>query len=320
MKKLFFILLLVASGRIHAQAIFSNSFGDTAKPAVLFLHDGPGSNPVSFEIACANALADAGFYVITFDQRGCGRSKKDSITDRYKFNKANLDINTTLKKYKVGQVFLVGHGWGGTVAVKYAGAFPEKVKGIVLVASPMNYQLMYKSIVAACEEKFRDRNDTAALRKLAALKKTDTTKLDYRYACTELAIKNGLDMPVNPGSEREAVYEAMKKSKKWEYVGKSTPHPVYGFFMNEQFTTLDMNYYVKKVIDRKIPVFGIYGQDDGLFSEAHLKMAGRTLGEGNVVVVPGASHNIFLDQRTAFVQQLKKRMSPPPEPQKKGKK
>lgn len=320
MKKLILILLLAAAGGMQAQAIFSNSFGDTAKPAVLFLHDGPGANPVSFEIGCANALADAGFYVITFDQRGCGRSKKDSVTDRYKFNKANLDINTTLKKYKVSQAFLIGQGWGGTMAIKYAEAFPEKVKGIVLVASPLNYQLMYKSVLQACEEKFEESKDTSGLRKLAVLRKSDTTKLDYRYGCTELALKNGLDVPARPGSERVALYEEMKKNKKWEYVGKTTAHPVYGFFMNEQYTTLDMNYYVKKVIDKKIPVYGVYGNDDGLFNAAHISMIKRTLGDANVVLVNDASHSVFLDQRSTFVQQLKKWMTPPPEPQKKGKK
>lgn len=319
MKKLLVYFLAGISGTLSAQAIFSNAFGDTAKPAVLFLHDGPGSNPVSFEIGCANALADAGFYVITFDQRGCGRSKKDSITDRYKFNKANVDINTTLKKYKVDQVYLVGHGWGGTSAIKYAEVYPEKVKGIILVAAPMNYQLMYKSILRACELKFKAAKDTAGLRKVSVIRKMDTTKLDYRSGCMTLAWENKLDIPVNPGSERDKVYDEMKKSKKWEYVGKMSAPPVYGFFMNEQYTTLDMNYYVRKLIDKKIPVYGIYGKDDGFFNETHMKMVRQTLGDANVVEVADASHNLFLDQRTAFVQQASKWMTPPP-PEKKGKK
>ena len=320
MKKIFLLFLIVASVSLKAQAIFSNAFGDPKNPAVLFLHGGPGYNPVSFEIGCANKLADAGFYVITFDQRGCGRSKKDSITDHYKFNKANEDINSVLKKYKVNQAYLVGHSWGGTSAIKYAGSYPEKVRGIILVGSPMNYQLGFRSIIEKCEQKFKERKDTIALKQLGMVKKLDTTKLDYSSMCFAFAMNNGLYKPVNPGPERDAVYEEMKKNKKYKYVSIMNPEPVYGFFMNEQYTTLDMNYYVKKVIDKKIPVYGIYGNDDGLFNANHISMIKRTLGDANVVVVNDASHNVFLDQRSTFVQQLKKWMTPPPEPQTKAKK
>jgi proline iminopeptidase len=321
MKKLFLAPLLFLNAYLQAQTLFSNSFGDPKNPAVLFLHGGPGYNPVAFELGCANALADAGFYVITFDQRGSGRSKKDSVTDHYKFNKANDDINLILKKYNVSQAWLMGHSWGGTSAIKYAEVYPEKVKGVLLVGSPLNYQLVFKSILQKCEAKFKAKKDSTALKQLANVRKLDTTKLDYSSMCLAFAMNNGLYSPANPGSERDAVYEEMKKSKKFEWVNKMSGDPVYGFFMNEQYTTLDMNYYVKKLIDKKIPVYGLYGREDGLFNDAHIAMLQKTLGPSNVVLVNDASHNVFLDQRTVFVAQAKKWMSPPPpEPEKKGKK
>src|SRR6201993_4141802 len=98
---LFFAVIF--SFEIRSQAIFSNAFGDPKNPAVVFIHGGPGYNPVSFELGAANKLADLGYYVITFDQRGCGRSKKDTIVSHYKFNAANDDIKTILKRYDVTQ-------------------------------------------------------------------------------------------------------------------------------------------------------------------------------------------------------------------------
>jgi len=321
MKKILTGLFLVGIVSLGtAQAIFSNAFGDPKNPAIVFMHGGPGYNPVSFELGCANTLADAGYYVITFDQRGCGRSKKDSITDRYKFNKANDDINVILKKYKVEQAVFIGHSWGGTSAIKYAEVYPEKVKGIILVGSPLNYQLGFKAILQNCGEKFKSKKDSIALKQLAAVRKMDTTQLEYSSMCFMFAASNGLYTPKNPSSERDGIYDEMKKNKKYEYVSKMTGEPVYGFFINEQYTTLDMNYYVKKLIDKKIPVFGMYGKEDGLFNEQHFAMIRKTLGEANVVFVDEASHNIFLDQRYAFVTQVKKWLTPPPEPEKKGKK
>ncbi len=310
-------LLLIFSCSINAQTLFSNSFGDPKNPAIIFMHGGPGYNPVSFELGAANTLADLDFYVITFDQRGCGRSKKDSVTDHYKFNKANDDINTILKRHNVAQVVFIGHSWGGTEAIKFAEGFPEKVKAIILVGSPMNYQLGFKSIIQHCEEKFKVKKDSTALKQLGNVKKLDSTKLEYSSMCFMFAAVNGLYSPAQSGSERDAIYEEMKKNKKAEYMSKMTSDPVYGFFMNEQYTTLDMNYYVKKVQEKKIPVYAIYGKDDGLFNQQHFDMVKKTVGDANFVLVENASHNVFLDQRTIFVKQVKKFLTPPPEVKKK---
>ena len=316
------VLFLFLAGffSISAQSLFSNAYGDPKNPAIVFMHGGPGYNAVSFELGCANTLADAGYYVITFDQRGAGRSKKDSITDRYKFNKANEDINIILKKYKIDSAVFIGHSWGGTSAIKFAEVYPEKVKGIILVGSPMNYQLGFKSIIQHCEEKFKAKKDTVALKQLAFVKKQDTTKLDYSSMCFMFAASNGLYTPKNSSSERDAIYDEMKKNKKFEYLSKMTAEPVYGFHMNEQYTTLDMQYYVKKLIGQGIPFYAIYGKDDGLFNEKHFDMVKNAVGAANFVLVDDASHNVFIDQRATFVSQVKKWLTPPAPQGKKGKK
>lgn len=323
MKRIIFLSLFgIVAVQIKAQALFSNAFGDPKNPAVVFMHGGPGYNPVTFELGAANKLADLGYYVITFDQRGCGRSKKDTIVDHYKFNSANTDINTILKRYNVEQAFFIGHSWGGTEAIKYAELYPEKVKGVILVGSPLNYQLGFKSIIEHCEEKFKKKSDTTALKQLGNLKKMDTTILMYSSMCFMFAGNNGLYSPAKSSPERDAIYEEMKKNKKWEYASNMTGDPVYGFFMNEQYTTLDMNYYVKKVKDKNIPVYAMVGLEDGLFNQKHYDMFKKTVGEANCAFIEGSSHNVFLDQREEFLKLCKKWLVPPPPatPEKKAKK
>lgn len=303
-----------------SQTLYSNAVGDTTKPAIVFMHGGPGYNPVSFELGAAHTLADMGYYVITFDQRGCGRSKKDTIIAHYKFNKANEDINTILKKYKVNQAIFIGHSWGGTEAIKFAESYPDKVKGIILVGSPINYQLSFKSIIEHCRDKFKQKKDTIQLKLLANLQKMDTTKLEYSSACFMYAMNNGLYKPSQPTTERDQIYEEMKKSPKASFLTNMTSDPVYGFYMNEQYTTLDMRYYIKKVQEKNIPFYAIYGREDGLFNQAHFDMIKKSVGDANFVLMDNASHNVFLDQRGTFLEQVKKFLTPPPLPADKKKK
>ena len=301
MKKLIVLFFcIVFTSSVKSQTLFANAFGDPKNPAIVFMHGGPGYNPVGFELGAAPNLADLGYYVITFDQRGCGRSKKDTIVDHYKFNKANEDINTVLKRFNVTQAVFIGHSWGGTEAIKYAESYHEKVKGIILVSSPLNYQLGFKSIIQRCEEKFTKKKDSTALKQLANVKKMDTTKLEYSSMCFMFAAVNGLYSPAKPTAEHDAIYEEMKKNKKAEYLSKMTSDPVYGFYMNEQYTTMDVNYYLKKVKDKGIPVYGMYGDEDGLFNKKHLEMAKKAVGDANFLLVENCSHNVFLDQRDIF--------------------
>jgi proline iminopeptidase len=311
MKKIIITLFVLCSFWIKAQTLFSNAFGDPKNPAIVFMHGGPGYNAVSFELGAANNLADLGYYVITFDQRGCGRSKKDSITDHYKFNKADVDINTILKKYNITQAIFIGHSWGGTEAIKFAENFPEKVKAVILVSSPLNYQLIFKAIIQHCEEKFKAKNDAAQLKLLANLQKMDTTKLDYSSMCFMFAMNSGLYTPANPSTERTEIYDEMKKSKKASYLSNLTSDPVYGFYMNEQYTTLDMRYDLKKVQEKNIPVYAIYGKEDGLFNQAHFDRVKKAVGDANFILVENSSHNVFLDRRETFINQVKKFLTPP---------
>ena len=312
MRTLIVIFFLLLTSLSKSQTLFSNAYGDPKNPTIVFMHGGPGYNAVSFELGAASNLANLGYYVITFDQRGCGRSKKDSITDHYKFNKADIDINTILKKYNVAQAIFIGHSWGGTEAIKFAESYPEKVKGIILVSSPLNYQLIFKSIIQHCEEKFKKSKDSTQLKLLANIKKMDTTQLAYSNICSMFAINSGLYKPSKSSSEKEQIYEEMKKNKKSEYLSNMTADPVYGFFMNEQYTTLDMCYDIKKVQEKNIPVYGIYGKEDGLFNQIHFDMIRKTIGDTNFILIESASHNVFLDQRETFLREVKKLLAPLP--------
>ena len=104
----------------------------------------------------------------------------------------------------------------------------------------------------------------------------------------------------------------MKKSKKAEYLNNMTSDPVYGFYMNEQYTTLDMRYYLKKIQEKNIPVYAIYGKEDGLFNQKHFDMIKNAVGASNFVLVENSAHSIFIDQREAFLNRVKKFLTPPP--------
>ena len=112
---------------IHFEQVGS---GDT----LVLLAGGPGFTPVSVKPVC-DELARTRRCVL-LHQRGTGLStaaadRPDAITLR----RFVADIDALRQALALERVTLVGHSWGGMLAMAYAAAHPDQTRAIVLIAS-----------------------------------------------------------------------------------------------------------------------------------------------------------------------------------------
>lgn len=142
-------LLLLATASLQAQSIYSKSFGKKTDNAIIYLHGGPGYNCVNFEITTAQKLADEGFFVIVYDRRGEGRSTDTKA--KFTFEETNADLNQLYQEFHLKKAILIGHSFGGVVAVKFAEQFPDQVSSIVLVGAPVSLQETFRTIQQRCK-------------------------------------------------------------------------------------------------------------------------------------------------------------------------
>jgi proline iminopeptidase len=103
--------------------------GNPAGVPVLFLHGGPGAGAG----AVHRRFFDPGHWrLVVFDQRGSGRSRplgelKDNTTPALVG-----DIEALRQHLGIDKFLLFGGSWGSTLALAYAQAHPERVRGLVL--------------------------------------------------------------------------------------------------------------------------------------------------------------------------------------------
>ena len=96
---------------------------------VLFLHGGPGAGCEPYH----RQFFDPEVYrIVLFDQRGSGRSIPhadlvDNTTDHL-----ISDIEKIREYLGINRWLLFGGSWGSTLALAYAQAFPDRVRGMVL--------------------------------------------------------------------------------------------------------------------------------------------------------------------------------------------
>jgi proline-specific peptidase len=73
------------------------------------------------------------YSTIAIDLRGHGKSSKPNHPKSYTFNKFAKDIETIIKKEEVTEFILVGHSFGGMIALSYFSLFPEKPSALILI-------------------------------------------------------------------------------------------------------------------------------------------------------------------------------------------
>lgn len=106
--------------------------GDANAPAVLVaLHGGPGNS--SDYMVSLEQLAGPQLAVVTYDQRGTGRSSKPS--EGYSMPRYIADVEAVRQAAGAERFHLLGHSWGGVLALRYAAAYPERVSSIILMGS-----------------------------------------------------------------------------------------------------------------------------------------------------------------------------------------
>jgi len=79
----------------------------------------------------APALAEAGYHVVAPDLRGHGDTDRVGAGGYYYFFDYIPDVADLVDRLARERLVLVGHSMGGSVALLYAGAFPDRPSGVV---------------------------------------------------------------------------------------------------------------------------------------------------------------------------------------------
>jgi proline iminopeptidase len=113
--------------RLHAQ-----TFGNRDSAIIIVMHGGPGGDYRSL-LNC-KAFADNGYFVVFYDQRGTGLSRRHS-KDSYSIRVMLDDLSAIIRHYRRSasqKVFLLGHSWGAMLAAAYINDNPTEINGVVL--------------------------------------------------------------------------------------------------------------------------------------------------------------------------------------------
>lgn len=106
---------------------------DGAGPTLLLVHGGLGLDH-SYLRAGYLPLADR-VRIVSFDQRGCGRSPDPTDWNTADYQDWVTDIDAVRHAAGATRPILVGHSFGGVLALEYALRWPDRVAGLILTGA-----------------------------------------------------------------------------------------------------------------------------------------------------------------------------------------
>ncbi len=299
-----FITILLTGLSLNAQALYTKTYGNPKDKPLLFLHGGPGYNAVNFEQSTADKLSKNGFYVIVYDRRGEGRSPDPNA--KFNFEQTFEDINLILKENNLLKITLLGHSFGGVVATLYAEKYPEKIRQIILIAAPVALQETFNTIIQSSKALYGAKCDKSNLGYIGMLEKMDNSSLEDSSYCFGHAMQNGFYTPKQRTDEAKSIYATLKSdSLVKKYASSMTFEAPQGFWANEKYTSIDLTNTIKNLLKMNMPIYGIYGKEDGLYSTDQIESLKKLIGSNNVKYFDACSHNVFTDQQTMFIDALK---------------
>jgi len=267
--------------------VWTKRFGNNPRIKVLLLHGGPGATHEYFE-SLEGFLPPEGIEFIYYDQLGSAWSdqpKDNDLWETARFVEEVEQVRIALGLAK-DNFYLLGHSWGGILAVEYALKYGANLKGLIIsnmMMSIPDYNHYADTVLA----KQMDPAVVKEVKELEAKGKFD----DPRYMellMPNFYAKHMCRLPDWP----DAVNRAFARLNKDVYVLMQGPSE---FGASGRLEKWDRKADLKTLA---MPTLVIAGKHDTM-EPAHMKWVSQQMKYGSYLLCPEGSHmSMWDDQRT----------------------
>ncbi|PZM15064.1 proline iminopeptidase-family hydrolase [Rhizobium tubonense] len=115
---------------VDGYRVVAYSFGNGSE-TVFCLNGGPGL-PCDYLREAHSCLVDKGYRVVAFDQLGTGASDRPDDRALWTIGRYVEETETVRQALGLGKVHMLGHSWGGWLAIDYALTYPEHLRSLIL--------------------------------------------------------------------------------------------------------------------------------------------------------------------------------------------
>ena len=253
---------------------------------VVVVHGGPGFD--ALHMMPLMDLADE-FRVILYDQRGTGRSTAEITGQTMTVDRFVEDLEAVRRDYGLNRVHLVGHSWGGGLAMHYAVKYPQRLASFTV----MGCAGASSESLPAFRENLGQRTlaeDVAAMEEIARLPEFAARDPQTLERHLRIALKPFFHDPQQIKDMDLRLLPATAQNQ--ERVGELIGEDLGDFDLYDQLDVI------------KCPSLIIHGESDPDPLPGAEKLQ-RTLPDAQLVVLEDCGHFMFVERRAETIAALR---------------
>lgn len=271
--------------------VWTKRVGNNPTIKVLVLHGGPGGTHEYFE-PFDSFLPGAGIEYYYYDQLGSYYSDQPDEPDLWEIPRFVEEVEQVRKALNLtaDNFYLLGHSWGGILAIEYALKYQQHLKGLI-VSNMMASIPAYNDYATNVIMPTMDQSVLAEVKKFEAEQRTD----DPRYE--ELLFEHHYKLHVlrmEPEEWPDPVLRMFKHLNKEIYVPMQGPSELGASGKLEKWDR------VADLGKLSVPSLIIGGEHDTM-DPKHMEMMSEAVQQGRYLYCPKGSHLAMYDDQAVYM-------------------
>jgi proline iminopeptidase len=276
-------------GEFH---VWTKRVGNNPKTKLLLLHGGPGFTHEYFE-AFDSYLPAAGIEYYYYDQLGSAYSDQPAEPQLWELPRFVEEVEQVRRALglDLDNFYLLGHSWGGILAIEYALKYQQHLKGLI-VSNMMASIPAYNEYANAVLMPAMDQTALADIKRIEEAGTTD----DPRYM--ELLVPHHYEQHVlrMPAAEwPEPVNRSFKHLNAEVYVAMQGPSELGA---SGKLVDWDRTAELDRI---DVPTLVIGARHDTM-DPAHMEMMAGRLQRGRYLCCPNVSHLAIYDDQETYME------------------
>lgn len=270
--------------------VWTKRMGNNPKIRILLLNGGPGATHEYFE-CFESFLLPQDIEFIYYDQLGCGLSDNPKDTSMWDLPRFVEEVEQVRKALGLNKdnFYLLGHSWGGILAMQYALKYQDNLKGLIISNMMSSCPLYGKYAQEVLAPQF-DPKILDTIRQIEAKKDFDNPK--YMELLTpHFYAKHICRLPLEQWPE--PMVRSFNKMNHSLYVTMQGPSE---FGIGGNLVNWDVSKELPKI---KVPTLTIGGTHDTMDPE-HMKWMSTQVQHGRYLLCPNGSHMSMYDDQAHY--------------------
>jgi proline iminopeptidase len=273
--------------------VWTKRVGNNPTAKLLLLHGGPAATHEYFE-ACDSFLPAAGIEYYYYDQLGSAYSDQPDEPDLWQVDRFVDEVEQvrTALGLDAGNFFLLGHSWGGILAIEYALRHQQHLKGLV-ISNMMSSIPAYNEYARTVLMPAMDQAQLAQIKHLESIGETETPA--YMELLNDHYEQHVLRMPAQDWPE--PVVRSFGHLNRSIYVPMQGPSELGASGLLADWDRTD------SLQDIRVPTLTIGGTYDTM-DPANMEQMASRFPNGRFLLCPKAGHMAMYDDQTTYFRGL----------------